>query len=273
MNFFNLLHRRTILQFLSIVLLLTCVIPLIWPGLSPFEIHLDSKNLPPNLSHWMGTDELGRDVFARVSRALLTSLSVGALAVLLDALFGMTLGCIAALKSKKWDHLITSLMDIFEGVPDLLIAAVVAFALGNHPLSLAIAISITGWVPMARLTRSVVFSIKDKEFILASYRWGATHRWVITKHVLPSCRSTLATGLILRLRSALFAEAFLGFLGLGIPDPYPSLGSLCAQGVHALLFYPWRVCFALMAIACSLLCFTWLSEELDQKNGIRPEAK
>jgi oligopeptide transport system permease protein len=180
----------------------------------------------------------------------------------------MTLGAIAALKSKRWDHLITSIMDIFEGVPDLLIAAVVAFALGNHPLSLALAISITGWVPMARLTRSVVFSMKDKEFINASYRLGASHSWVITKHVLPSCRSTLATGLILRLRSALFAEAFLGFLGLGIPDPHPSLGSLCAQGVHALLFYPWRVCFALIAIAATLLCFTFLGEQLDEKNSL-----
>jgi oligopeptide transport system permease protein len=235
---------------LSILGLLT-LFALLVPLLSPYsfeEIHLADKNLAPSFTHWFGTDDLGRDLATRVAYGLRLSFMIGLLAAILDLIIGVTWGAVSGLCGGTVDNLMMRVADAVYSIPYLLAVIFVAAIIGPGMLSILLAMCLIGWIQMARLVRSQVLQIKEYEYVKAAYALGVRPSRIIFRHILPNISSTMIAMLMLSIPQAIFAEAFLSFLGIGIQPPLASLGSMISDALHAMRFYPWR----LLAPACTI---------------------
>lgn len=239
------------LLFLAI-LLFALVGPLLSPY-SPYEIHLVDKNSPPSFQHWFGTDELGRDLFTRTSYGARISLSIGFAAALIDLIIGVFYGGIAAYAGGKVEEVMMRLADVLYAFPYMLSAMLIMVFLDAGIVSILIAMTIIGWITMARIVRGAVMQVRQQEYILAAIGLGASHFRVITKHILPNISGPIIVTATLTVPSAIFTEAFLSFLGLGIQAPYASWGTMANEGLPALTFYPWRLFFPAFFISLTML--------------------
>lgn len=237
---------------------------LVCPMISPFaydELHVRSANLAPSQEFWFGTDELGRDLFTRVWIGARISLLVGVAAALLDLCIGITWGCVAAFSRGWLDETLMRCIDLFSALPHLLIVILLVVWLGNGLLPLIVALACTGWMTMARIVRGEILHLKKQEYIQASQMLGASPAWVVWKHLIPNAAPAIIATLTFTIPSAVFAEAFLSFLGLGVQAPYASLGTMVNEGLPALLFFPWRTAIPLLILAWLLLAFQLISQQ------------
>ena len=202
---------------------------------------LDQSNLPPSLTHLFGTDDLGRDLFARVWFGVRISLLVGIAAAILDLMIGVLWGGAAALAGGHIDDLMMSIADLFNSIPSLMIVILLTLLLGTSIYSIIIAIALVGWIPMARVVRGQIYQIKEMEFVTAAKLYGAGFWRILFYHLLPNTLPAILVTLTLTIPSAIFTEAFLSFMGLGIQAPLASLGSLTSEGIGAIAYYPWRL--------------------------------
>lgn len=235
------------------------------PSLSGYrydEIHLADKNQPPSARYWFGTDDLGRDLFTRAWYGARISLTVGLLAAAIDLGIGMLWGGIAGLAGGRWDETLMRLADILYSIPYLLIVILLTVVLGSGMLSLLIAITLTGWVTMARIVRGQILLLKEMEYAQAAQALGASPTRVLFTHLLPNAQGPILVTLTLTIPSAIFAEAFLSFLGLGIQAPIASWGTMANEGLPALQYYPWRLFFPALLISQTLLSFHLIGEGL-----------
>ncbi len=193
---------------------------------------------PPNQTHWLGTDELGRDVLARLLQASKYSLSLALCATAVSAIFGFLIGSFSALGGRFIDSLLMRLMDLFLGIPDLLVYIILGIFLGQSPTGLIIALSLFGWISLARLVRFRILEEKNKDYILAANMLGNSQLHNLFKHILPNIWPLYFQTLLLKIPSFILAEATLSFLGLGLKSPLASLGTMAAEGYAALRFYP-----------------------------------
>lgn len=203
--------------------------------------HLEVQNHPPCLSYLLGTDDLGRDIFFRTLYALKISVIIGLLATFIDMIFGGLFGILSSLLPPPFSNYGARFLDIMTILPQMLLSILILMIIKNSFLSLIIAISCTGWIPTARAMRAEMLKLKNKDFITALKSLGFSKRHILFKHLIPSCLPTLLVSSALCLPSAIFSEAFMSFLGLGIAPPSPSLGNMIADGLGALNYYPWRV--------------------------------
>jgi oligopeptide transport system permease protein len=205
--------------------------------------HFNHPNMSPSFQFLFGTDDLGRDIFHRCFYALKISLLVGLLATLIDMIFGSIFGMLAALSPPPVSQLMTRFLDIMTILPQMLLSILVLMLFSHGMTSLIIAISLTGWLPTARAMRLEILKIKKADFVKSLKGFGFSSKDIIFKHLLPSCISTLIVSSALCLPQAIFSEAFMSFLGLGVNPPTPSLGNMIADGLGALRYYPWRLLF------------------------------
>lgn len=249
------------LYFLGLIILMAMLGPSL-SGYSYDQMHLTVKNAPPSLTFWFGTDELGRDLFTRVWHGARISLLIGLIAALIDIAIGFAWGATAALAGGKVDETMMRIADILYAVPYLLIVILLMVFLGPGVFSILAALTVIGWITMARLIRAKIMHLKTQEFVVAASALGASSWHILKVHLIPNSLGTIIATLTLTIPSAIFAEAFLSFLGLGIQAPVASWGTLINDGLSALYYYPWRLFFPSLLTSLTLLAFNCLGEAL-----------
>ncbi|MEX2542647.1 MAG: ABC transporter permease [Trueperaceae bacterium] len=236
------------------------------PLLNPYDPARD-RNLrerlnPPSAEHWFGTDELGRDMLTRVWYGGRISLRVGLLAVSISVIIGTIMGLIAGYAGGWTDTLAVWVIDILLAFPGILLAIAIVATLGPSLTNALIAISITQIPIYMRLTRSVVLSIKESEYVQSARALGAPARRVIFRHVLPNSLSPLIVQLTLSIGVAILDVAALGFLGLGAQPPVPEWGLMIRDGFSQFLRAPWMSIFPGFAIFLSVVGFNLLGDAI-----------
>lgn len=238
---------------------------LIGPFLTPYsysDIHLELKNTAPNAQFWFGSDELGRDLFARVWWGARISLFIGVTAASIDMLIGVLWGSIAAFAGGKVEEIMMRLCDVLHAIPYLLVVIVLTVIRGAGIGTLLIAMTMTGWITMARICRGQVLQIKQNEYVLAAKSLGASNARILFRHLIPNAAAPIIAAMTLTIPTAIFTEAFLSFLGLGIAAPSASWGVMLSDGVSALRYYPWRLFFPALMITLTMLSFNLVGNAL-----------
>ena len=246
-----------------IILFSLIIMAIIGPYLNSytyFDTHLELKNLSPSTKFWFGTDELGRDVFTRIWYGARISLSIGIAAAVIDIIIGMIYGAIAALFGKYVDEIMMRVADIIATIPYLLAVILLIVFMSPGILTILIALTITGWINMARIVRAQILSLKKMPFVEAAIVMGASNFRIIFKHLLPNCMGSIITTMTISIPLAIFTEAFLSFLGLGIQAPISSWGVMVNDGLYALRYYPWRLFFPAFMICLTMLAFNLLAD-------------
>ncbi len=230
----------------------------------------DAIHEAPSLDHFFGTDQLGRDTWARVLQGLLISLQVGLGVQVVALTGGLLVGGIAALGGRALDNIMMRITDLAYAFPDLLFIILMREALrGNEwpvieepVVQIIVAISFVGWVTIARLVRGQMLSLKEMDFVLAAEAIGATRTRIVFQHMLPNTLGPVIVAVVFGIPLAIFAEAVLAFIGIGVPVPTASLGLLVADGNTYIQQNVWMVVFPAGAIALLMLCFTFLGDGL-----------
>jgi len=235
------------------------------PLISPYtyyDIDLSAKNLAPSQVHWFGTDDLGRDMFTRIWYGARISLFVGIAAATIDLIVGVLWGGIAALSGGKTDEIMMRLVDVMSSIPSLLIIICLMVVIGPGLHTIIIALSIFGWITMARIVRAQLLQLKQHGFVMAARALGASFWRILFYHLLPNAVGPILVTLTLTVPSAIFAEAFLSYLGLGVQAPIASWGTMANEGLPALDYYPWRLFFPAGFISVTMLSFNLVGDGL-----------
>ena len=245
------------------ILCLLVILAIIGPAFSPYayyETHLSWKNLPPSLEHPFGTDELGRSLFVRIWWGARISLFIGVAAAIIDMIIGVFYGGIAGMIGGKVEEMMMRLLDMLHSLPHLLIVILLTVIMEQGILTILIAMTLTGWINMARIVRAQILSLKEQDFITAARSIGASPMRILIRHLIPNCFGAIITTMTLTIPHAIFTEAFLSFLGLGVQAPIASWGTMASDGLPALSFYPWRLFFPAAFISITMLAFNLLGD-------------
>ncbi len=217
----------------------------------------------PSIAYPMGTDLVGRDFYSRIIYGARVSLSVGILAQLIAIFVGVPLGGLAGWRGGTLDFLIMRLVDVFSAIPTLVLAVLIMARLGPGFGNVMFAIGLTGWIVICRLTRAQFLTLREKEFIEASRMVGAGTGRIIRTHLLPNALAPIIVALTLGIPTAIFAEAGLSFLGIGINPPTPSWGQMLSGDGLANINYFWHLTlFPAIMIAITMLGFTLVGDGL-----------
>jgi oligopeptide transport system permease protein len=248
-----------------IILVALIVLAIIVPFVSSYDYqtqNLKIKNISPNGAHWFGTDDFGRDVWTRVWWGTRISLFIGITAALIDLIIGVIYGGISAYYGGKVDEVMQRTIEIVYAIPFLLIAILLIMVIGSGVSSIILAYSITGWVPMARLVRGQMLTLKEQEFVLASRTLGSSPMRIIMRSLIPNALGIIIVQITFVVPSAIFTEAFLSFIGLGVKPPLASLGNLLSDGANYIRLYPHRLIFPTIIFSLILLSFNLLGDGL-----------
>jgi oligopeptide transport system permease protein len=258
--------RKNKLAMFGIVLLAILVFMAIFgPYMTPYDYasnDLGNKNQAPSSEHWFGTDDLGRDVFARTWEGARISLFIGLAAALIDLFIGVLWGGIAGFKGGRTDEYMMRAADVLYGIPYLLLVILLMVVLGQSVGTMILAMTITGWINMSRIVRGQVLSLKNQEYVLASRTLGANVSRIMFKHLIPNTMGPILVTMTLTVPSAIFTEAFLSYLGLGLTPPVASWGTMANDGLPALRYYPWRLFFPATFICLTIFAFNVIGDGL-----------
>ena len=266
-------HRGAMIGLVILVIIFLAVFlgPVLLPY-DPFENNVPDRNIGPTWKHPMGTDNLGRDVFARVLTGGRVSIAVGLAAMLFQVLLGTAIGVVAGF-FRRLDGVLMRLTDLFLSIPQLplLLLVVVLFRdpitdqfgqnLGIFILVVFI-IGITNWMQTARIVRGDVLAIKEEEFVLAARSIGTSGRKIVTRHILPNVLSPVTVAASLGVASAIITESALSFLGLGFPADFPTWGRLLFDAKDLITSQPARVIWPGTMISLTVLCVTFIGDGL-----------
>jgi len=261
------LGRRNVLASIGMVLVAVFVVfalfaPWIAPQ-NPSNIDLPSRLQPPSGAHWFGTDELGRDIFSRVIYGARISMLVGSSVVAGSLLLGLVLGSIAGYYGGLADRFFNVIvMNAFLSFPGILLAIAFVAFLGPGIFNLILALCIGGWVGYARLVRAQVLAVKEKEFVEAARALGASDWRIVTRHILPNIIQPVIVQAAIGMAGAVLAEATMSFLGLGVPPPTASWGSMLNDGRAHLFDAPHLVLFPALAVMLAVLSFNFIGDAL-----------
>jgi len=254
-------NRPAIFGLTILVIMIGCAI--IVPFFSPhtyYETHLALKNNAPCASFLFGTDELGRDLFTRIWWGARISLFVGITAAVIDMAIGVFYGAFAGMVGGKLEEFMMRLTDILHSLPHLLIVILLMVIMKPGVTTILIALTITGWINMARIVRAQILQIKQNDFVMAAYMLGASRWRVLFRHLIPNSIGSIITTMTLTIPAAIFTEAFLSFLGLGVQAPIASWGTMASDGLSALRYYPWRLFFPAGFISITMLALNLLGD-------------
>lgn len=235
------------------------------PILAPTDYrsaNLMEANQFPSRDHWLGTDTIGHDFLSRVMYGTRTSLIVGIAAVAVSFLIGIPLGLIAGLRGGAWDFAIMRLVEIMTAFPGLLFAIFLMTITGPGVGNIVIVIGATSWLTLCRLMRAQLLTLREQEFVTAARSLGASETTIAVKHLLPNAIAPIIIALTLSIPAAIFAEAGLSFLGIGINEPTPSLGKMIADSASYIRVYWHLGLFPTLAIALIMLGFSFVGDGL-----------
>lgn len=220
------------------------------------------KEAHANENYWFGTDQLGRDLWTRTWKGTQISLFIGILAAILDIFIGVTYGAISGFFGGRIDNVMQRILEVIASIPNLIV--VILFVLIFEPSiwTIILAMSITGWLGMSRVVRGEFLKLKNQEFVLASQTLGASKFKLIFKHILPNTLGAIVVTSMFTVPSAIFFEAFLSFIGIGVPAPQTSLGSLVNDGRAMLLIHPHELFIPAVILSLLILFFYLFSDGL-----------
>jgi len=225
----------------------------------------------PSAAHWFGTDEFGRDIFARVVHGSRTSMTVGILSAAIALLLGGMVGAIAGYYGGKTDNILMRLMDVLLAIPSTILAIAIVSALGSNLVNLMVAIGISYLPQFARIVRASVLTLKDQEFVEAAKSIGAKDLHIIVKHIIPNCLAPVIVQATLNVAFAILAIAGLSFIGLGVKPPAPEWGAMLSSGRGFLRDAPWMTIFPGLAIMITILALNLLGDGL--RDALDPRLK
>jgi peptide/nickel transport system permease protein len=259
-------YRRNRLATLgAIIVLVLFFLAIFAPRLSPYDplaIDLDLMTQAPSRAHWLGTDQFGRDLLTRILYGTRISLEVGIIPTLLSMTIGTSLGLISGYYGGKVDMAIMRLCDIVMAFPSLLLAMAIMYTLGASLLNIFIALAVVGWAGTARVVRSQVLSLKEKEFVEAARAVGVRNRVIMVRHILPNCLPALIVLFTMGIPGAILSEASLSFLGVGAQPPTPSWGLIITSGKEYLFSAPWIAISPGVFILFTALAFNFMGDGL-----------
>ncbi|HHW06370.1 MAG TPA: ABC transporter permease [Clostridia bacterium] len=251
---------------------LLVIMAIIGPYLNEYSYSdqfLELKNTPPGSQFWFGSDTLGRDLFTRVWLGARMSLAVGFVIAFIVLLIGVFYGGIAGLAGGWVDEIMMRVIEIISGVPFVLYVILLMVVMnevfqlkGSNFITILIAMSIIYWIPMARLVRGQILSLKEQDYVLAAKALGASQMRILIRHVIPNIMGPMLVYLTLTIPEAIFTEAWLSFLGLGVSAPFASWGTLASDGAKALRSYPWQLFFPALFISLTILAFNLFGDGL-----------
>lgn len=225
----------------------------------------------PNGEFWLGTDLLGRDQWSRLVHGARISLSVGILTEAVALTIGMIVGLTAALGGKGLDNLMMRVTDVAYAFPDLLMLILLLSIFGPSFLMIFFAIGLVSWPTLARLIRGQILSLNQRDFVLAARAMGASRLRIVVTHLLPNTLGPVIVAAVFGIPFAIFAEAALAFIGLGLPPPTPSWGRLVTDGYSAIRSSPHLVLFSTLAIAITMMSFTFIGDGL--RDALDPRSR
>lgn len=248
------------LVILAIIILMAITVPMF--SQYKYSDQLGVYNSPPSAQFWFGTDDLGRDIFVRIWAGARISLFIGITAALIDLIIGVLWGSVSGLAGGRVDNIMMHIADVLTAVPYLLVVIVLLVVMQPGIVPMIIALSITGWINMARIVRGEVLSIKNQEYVLAARTLGASTGHLIMKHLIPNALGAILVTMTLTIPSAIFTESFLSYLGLGVPAPRASWGTMASDGNKAIADYPWRLIFPAVFISLTIFAFNAIGDGL-----------
>ncbi|ASA26451.1 ABC transporter permease [Paenibacillus donghaensis] len=257
-----------------IVMLLIIVAAFTLPYLSQYNYYsndLMNANQKPSLAHLFGTDDLGRDIFVRTWYGAQISLKVGLAAAAIDLFIGVIYGGIMGFYGGRVDSIMNKFSEILYSIPYLLVVILLLVVMEPSLFTIILALTITGWITMSWIVRGEIMQLKNREFILASRSMGASGNRLLFKHLLPNAVGPIIVTITLSVPNAIFAEAFLSFLGLGVQAPIASLGSMINDALTGWLLYPWRFLFPAVLISLTMLSFNIFGDGL--RDALDPKLK
>ena len=225
----------------AFLILVVVTIAIFAPHLAPFDPLKSGVQMlePSSRSHWLGTDELGRDVLSRVIYGARSSLLVGAGAAAIALAIGVFIGLVAGYFRGWVDTLINPMIDLFIALPALVLALLITVVVGVSFTSLILTLGFVMWPPIARLVRAQVLSVRERTYIEAAQALGGSSAWIIRRHILPNIITLVASQFAITVAFAIFTSASLSFLGLGVPPPTPDWGTIVRAGYEFLTINPW----------------------------------
>lgn len=257
------LNKVAMISFVLIGLLI--VIAIVGPWFSNFNYRSQDYNalsLKPNLLHWFGTDDLGRDLYVRTLYGARISLLVGIVSAFINLVIGVIYGGISGYYGGRVDNIMMRIVDILYAIPIVLYVILLMVVMGNGLKNIFIALGISYWVGMARMVRGQVLQLKEQEYVLAAKAIGESDLMIIMKHLIPNAMGQIIVLLTMSIPSAIFTEAFLSFIGLGVSAPMASLGVLCNDAVASFRTYPYQLAFPAVTICLIMLAFNLFGDGL-----------
>ena len=239
--------------------------------LKPNSIDLNAILAKPNAQHWLGADDLGRDILARVLKGVQVSFFVAIVVTVITMIVGVLIGLLAGFYGGKVDGFLMKITDIFLAFPGILLAIAFAAVLSEGLGNLIVALSITGWVSYARLARGQTLSLRNRQHVIAAESLGASVVRILIKHILPLLGSILIVEATYSLASVMIAEASLSFLGLGIQAPNASWGAMLRDGVRYMLVAPHYVLVVGISLMSLILAINLGGDYLRDKLDVRVE--
>lgn len=277
------------------ILIVLIVMSLAGPAMSPYDPNaqdVSHANLPPKVQgfehmpfwngkqdvggvktdvykqndvkgfYWFGTDSLGRDLFSRTWIGTRISLIIAFVATLVDLLFGVTYGLISGYLGGRWDHFMQRILEVISGIPNLVVVILMLLIMKPGLWTIMIAIALTGWINMARVVRAQVLKLKRQEYVLASTSIGESPVRILLRHFVPNLSGVIIINTMFAIPDAIFFEAFLSFIGIGLQPPTASLGTLIEEGYKVLRFLPYQILYPSIMICVLMICFNLIADGL-----------
>jgi oligopeptide transport system permease protein len=256
-------NKGAMISFYAVILIMLAAV--VGPWLSPYSYSDQSlimQNQPPSAEHWCGTDNLGRDLLTRCLYGARISLAVGIFATLISLTIGVLFGGSAGFWGGKLDNIMMRIVDILYAIPLLLWVILLMVVLKPGLQNILIAIGATYWLSMARIVRGQVLSLKEQDYILAARTIGASNKRIILRHLIPNAIGPILVTATFNIPQAIFTEAFLSFIGLGVGAPQASWGMLASDALGGLRSFPYQLFFPAAAICLTMLAFNFLGDGL-----------
>lgn len=244
---------------------------------SPSELNISLALQPPSALAWAGTDELGRDVLSRIATGLRFSIAMAVTGTLIGAAFGTCVGLLSSFFGGAWDRILMRFVDIQIAVPQVLLILVIVTVLGPNFWTISFALALSCWIIFARVARAEVLSLREQDMVAGMIASGMSRTRLLVRHVLPNISGPLLALLSLEVAHLILAEASLGYLGLGLPPPTPTLGRMVSEGQVGLMGGVWWPSL-LPGLVITLLIFSinivgdWLQKRLDPRQRMRADA-
>lgn len=259
------LKENKLAMFGLVTIVIIIILAIFGPLISPYSYSdqfLDHQGVKPNIKFWFGTDTLGRDIFVRVLYGARISLAVGFVATFINLTVGVIYGGIAGYVGGRVDNIMMRIVDIFYSIPLMLYVILLMVILEPGLKTIFIALGLVYWVEMARIVRGQVLALKEQEYILAAQALGANTTRILLRHLIPNAMGPIIVTITMSIPQAIFTEAFLSFIGLGVSAPMASWGMLASDAVSAIRSYPHMLMFPALAIAITMLAFNFLGDGL-----------